>query len=480
MCRMQAAAFAAVLVVSLFPEVVAGGGFHGGGGSHGGGGFHGGGFHSGGFHGGGFHGGGFHGGGFHGGGFHGGGFHGGGFHGGGFRGGGFHIGRYGGGMPFNNQPFGRFGNRFFYFGGRHFVGRPFARSIVQAHQLTHYLTIGRCSGNSIYGFVRAKNGLFSRNAFGTWNGWNSRWQLSPCGWFGPAVWPYLYGDVLTFALWPYVHNNPFWGYDVDAVLDTILSPGLYVADSHGLDVFGVDVCGALAPGVPRLPVDRIEQTVRPSGGQIASFDALKSASLRVSEFIPTSCPSGVPGTPQGRVEVVQKRLAAMREIVQILRTPLADFYNSLTDEQRRRLDGMPTANLVAAPKVQAFGPAVGAAALCDQRGAEVPQTIQDVSRKIQLTQQQQLAFDSVKSASSQAVGELEPSCPGEIADTISDRLTAIDARLRALLAAVNILRPAVVGFYASLDSEQRGRFNPTEPTSESHSEQQENLSPTHE
>jgi LTXXQ motif family protein len=271
-----------------------------------------------------------------------------------------------------------------------------------------------------------------------------------------------------------------WDYDVDAILDTILSTGFYGTDTDAVDVVGVDVCGALAPGVPRLPVDRIEQTVRPSGGQIAGFDQLKSAALRVSEFIPASCSRGVPPTPQGRLEVVEIRLAAMRAIVQILRTPLADFHNSLTDEQRRRLDGMPTANLMGALKAQAFGPAAGAAALCDQRAAKVPETIEDVLGKIQLTQQQQLAFDSVISASSQAVGELESSCPGEIADTTSDRIAAIDARLRALLAAVNILRPAVVGFYASLDSEQRAGLDPIEPASESRSEQQENLSPTHE
>jgi hypothetical protein len=159
-----------------------------------------------------------------------------------------------------------------------------------------------------------------------------------------VFWPYSYGDVLTFALWPYVYNNPFWDYDVDALLDIILSTGLYVADTHGDDVYGVDVCGALAPGVPQLPVDRIEQTVRPIRTQIASLDGLKSASLRASEFVATSCPSEIPQTPLGRLDMVERRIAAMMETVQILRTPLAEFYNSLTDEQRRRLDPLPTSN----------------------------------------------------------------------------------------------------------------------------------------
>jgi hypothetical protein len=364
-------------------------------------------------------------------------------------------------MHFHNQPFGRIGNRhLFVFGGHHFVGRPFPRSIVQVP------TIGHCSGNSLYGFVRSGNGLFSRNAFGTWNGWSSRWQFSQCGWFGPVFWPYSYGDVLTFALWPYVYNNPFWDYDVDALLDIILSTGLSVADTHGDDIYGVDVCGALAPGVSQLPVDRIEQTVRPIGSQIASLDALKSASLRASEFVATSCPSEIPQTPLGRLDMVERRIVAMMEIVQILRTPLTEFYNSLTDEQRRRLAALPTSNLVGALEAQGSGATARAATLCHRRGETVSGIMQDILQSIQLNQQQQLAFDSVKSASSKAVSELEPSCPGEIARTIKDRLTAIDVRLRALLATVNILRPAVVDFYASLDSEQKAHFKPVEHSSE--------------
>ena len=364
-------------------------------------------------------------------------------------------------MHFHNLPFGRIENRhLFFLGAHHFAGRLFPRSIVHVPRLTQAPTIGHCSGNSLYGFVRARNGLFSRNAFGTWNGWSSRWQFSQCGWFGPVFWPYFYGDVLTFALWPYVYNNAFWDYDVNALLDIILSTGLHVTDTHADDVFGVDVCGALAPGVPQLPVDRIEQTVHPIGSQIAGLHDLKSASLRASEFVATSCSSEIPQTPIGRLEMVERRLAAMTEIVQNLRTPLAEFYNSLTDEQRRRLDALPTSNLVG--PLEAQGSTARAATLCDQRGDNVPGIMQDILQTIQLNQQQQLAFDSVKAASSKAVSELKPSCPGEIASTIKDRLTAIDVRLRALVAAVNILRPAVVDFYAALDGEQKARFKPVE------------------
>jgi hypothetical protein len=40
-----------------------------------------------------------------------------------------------------------------------------------------------------------------------------------------------------------------------------------------------------------------------------------------------------------------------------------------------------------------------------------------------------------------------------------ERLDAVDARLTAMLSAVEIVRPALEEFYASLTDEQKARFN---------------------
>ena len=67
-----------------------------------------------------------------------------------------------------------------------------------------------------------RNG-FNRNAFGSrqaWNrwggrhwgaGWN-RWGAGWGGWLGPVFWPYMYGDVFTYLLWPDDYYDPFWDY----------------------------------------------------------------------------------------------------------------------------------------------------------------------------------------------------------------------------------------------------------------------------
>ena len=43
--------------------------------------------------------------------------------------------------------------------------------------------------------------------------------------------------------------------------------------------------------------------------------------------------------------------------------------------------------------------------------------------------------------------------------TIEERLSAVDARLSAMLQAVKTLHPALDAFYALLDDEQKARFN---------------------
>ncbi len=467
----------AALVLSLLPtEAVARGG---GGGFRGGGGFHGGGFR-GGF--GGFRG------------FHGGGFRG--FHGGGLRGG-SHF----GGMRFGNRAFGHLGGaRLHRFGGHRFVGRtvagrtftPMKRFANGNHarshaRFAHARLVGH--GHQARNVSRFNHGRLNRNAFGNrfaWHGWNTRWKNWHGAWFGPVFWPYVYGDFLSYALWPYAYYEPFWDYDVDFILSSIYWPGPYPVANGTYDIYGeraygyrhasgrasgeettvptgdaAQACGGMAPGVTDLPIDRIARTVHPTGSQVAGLDGLKSASSRANEVLKAACPSEVPLTPVRRLDVVTKRLDALIQVVDIVRTPLGDFYDSLSDEQRKSLDAMAATNdLGSAVKARGPAQAGGLSTLCDQRAtgfARLP--AQHIEQTIRPGQQQQAAFDTLKSASSKAASELQASCPAQMPQTIVGRLGAVDTRIHAMLQAVKTLRPALDDFYAALDDDQKARFN---------------------
>ena len=54
-----------------------------------------------------------------------------------------------------------------------------------------------------------------------WNDWGTGWGY----WAGPIFWPFFYGDVLTFALWPYAFYDPFFASGADLLLTSIFWPG---------------------------------------------------------------------------------------------------------------------------------------------------------------------------------------------------------------------------------------------------------------
>jgi LTXXQ motif family protein len=101
-----------------------------------------------------------------------------------------------------------------------------------------------------------------------------------------------------------------------------------------------ETCGGLAPGITDLPVDRIEEAVRPAADQMTAFENLKAASSKATDELKASCPSEVPLTPIGRLDAMKTRFDAMLQAVQVMRTPLEDFYNSLTDEQKQRFQAI--------------------------------------------------------------------------------------------------------------------------------------------
>ncbi len=87
---------------------------------------------------------------------------------------------------------------------------------------------GRFGGRNQFAGGRQFGGRsgFNRNAFGTqggwnrfagngggggWGGWGGGWG-GWGGWVGPVFWPFLLGDVFSYALWPYDYYYPFWSY----------------------------------------------------------------------------------------------------------------------------------------------------------------------------------------------------------------------------------------------------------------------------
>jgi len=97
-------------------------------------------------------------------------------------------------------------------------------------------------------------------------------------------------------------------------------------------------CGAPKPGLTNLPIDRIEDVVRPNDQQQRALDQLSKATEKAVAVLQDACPDVVPQTPVGRLEAMEKRVDAMLQAARIVQPKLQDFYASLGNEQKARFN----------------------------------------------------------------------------------------------------------------------------------------------
>jgi hypothetical protein len=98
------------------------------------------------------------------------------------------------------------------------------------------------------------------------------------------------------------------------------------------------LCNSRSESFTQLPVQRVEQAVTPTQQQQGALEKLKTASTEAANQLQASCPAQSPQTPLDRFDAVGKRLDAMASAVKTVRPALADFYSSLTDEQKARFN----------------------------------------------------------------------------------------------------------------------------------------------
>ena len=378
----------------------------------------------------------------------------------------------------------------------HQDARDDARRAVDDHNLDNHALNDHALDHNWNNWHQPVNaGRWDHNGF--WNNnWNARnFNCPNCrwGWVGPVFWPFGWGDMFSFAWWPYAATAPFWNYNVDYIMGGLFWPnGAYAWPSGGYgatawtqndnsytyarqshqDIYssgpadGSDdqqaaapaaddsqnqdlaTCSGFAPGVSSLPIDKIQQSVKPTGMQLAALKSLQSASSEAEGILKASCPSSPPLTPVGRLDALQKRLDAMVKGLDLVRAPLSKFDQSLSAEQKQQLDAM------------GGGKAATAAGLCSTQNEEFTNVpTQEIIATIDPDEKQKAALDELDSVSAKAASMLQSTCPSQIPDTTEGRLEAMDKRLKATVTAMNEVRPALSGFYDSLSDEQKARFD---------------------
>jgi hypothetical protein len=397
------------------------------------------------------------------------------------------------------------------FAHNRFGGNQAGRTQFAHNQLAHNQFVAQ----NFHGLHNFAGSGFNRNAFGDPNKWNywgghfwgqgwNRWGFGWGCWAGPIFWPFIFGDIFTFAFWPYDYYDPFWFYGPDFLLISIFAPGPYFGADYGYAPdYGYDggyyggggghtgsaniyyggaptyggvtqedrqvlaetnaaaqeSCSSLAPGVTDFPIERIKEVIQPTGDQLVALNELSAAAARANDIIKASCPTAVPLTPVARLDTAAARLEAVNQAADVMRGPLQAFYRSLSDEQKQRFDNMGSKGKRQAP--------VGGdiAALCSQQSGDTTNLpIQRIDQVVQPSgQQQQDAFADLKQASRDSANQLQASCPSQVPQTPVERLDAVKTRLQAMVDATNTIRPKLQAFYVSLSDDQKARFNTMAP-----------------
>jgi hypothetical protein len=97
-------------------------------------------------------------------------------------------------------------------------------------------------------------------------------------------------------------------------------------------------CAEAKPGLTNLPIERIDEAVKPTDDQEKALDTLEDATQKAVSVLQAACPEETPLTPPGRLAAMETRLKAMIDAANTVRPALDDFYGSLSSEQKARFN----------------------------------------------------------------------------------------------------------------------------------------------
>jgi LTXXQ motif family protein len=280
-------------------------------------------------------------------------------------------------------------------------------------------------------------------------------------------WASAYDDIFGFVLTPSGHGEAFWRHGAADLHEALIPPGASLprADpkTRGGRIPGaapVATCPERRPdGIAGWPMEQVERTLKPTGQQHQGLESLHAALDHAFDLAQASCSAAAPRSSVDRLDALRKRVAAMR----MVRPPLGDLYASLSDEQKARLNAASRQVVVDASASDARAQASEAERLMRACAADAGGTVQSALGQLQQTVQptadQRPGLEILAGTFGHVAELLKASCPADMPLTPTGRINAAEKRLRVMLYAISILRGPLDRFYASLNAEQKSRFD---------------------
>ena len=219
-----------------------------------------------------------------------------------------------------------------------------------------------------------------------------------------------------------------------------------------------DYCEEDSADVAGIPVDEMQQLAAPTDEQRAALDELGNASVQAAQIVKAACPTDVSPTAIGRIDAMQQRVQAMLQAVNVERPALAKFYDVLTDEQKARLNALTQKQSAPANQGNAVATATSSVAGCRNRAIPDWRSAR-ILRDVHPTPMQRTLLKALEGAAAKARSILNASCSIEMPVTPPARLSAIEQRLQAVLAAIATVCGPLNEFYGSLSDKQKSQFD---------------------
>ena len=164
-------------------------------------------------------------------------------------------------------------------------------------------------------------------------------------------------------------------------------------------------------------------------------------------------------TPVERIYAMQTMLWAVRDAAILIRVPLAKFFDSLTEDQKRTFvipASSPDPRMMAAAAGRSAGRSEIARMCGMPKQADAP--LRQFARDLLPTAEQRKSFEALQTTSFEMGQFLMASCLQPIPSTPAARLDAAADRLTAVVFAVTHVSLALNDFYNQLSDQQKDRF----------------------
>jgi hypothetical protein len=279
------------------------------------------------------------------------------------------------------------------------------------------------------------------------------------GTVGPLAWPTAYEDVVGFTLWPKEYGERLRVHGIGDVLSTAFASSTAIAartqQARADDPSKAPVpatCGSVDLTANDWPIAQITSAVELNDTQRLALDQFKTALSDAVSAIKSTCRNDTNLAPVERLRVMQNALWAVHDAAQLIRAPLASFYDSLDAGQKQKFAAP------VQPQAGARAPSRDEMArMCDLPTADAP--IRQIEQSVRPTKAQRSSLEALQKKSFEMGQFLMASCLKPMPATPAERLDAAADRLTAVIFAASNLNMALNDFTSQLSDEQKTRLN---------------------